>query len=83
MMYASRDMECNRYIFSHFGSFFALLLLTPKIKIWKKKMEKKPGATILLHICTINGDHMMSALILAVFHVGGHFWMLENQHPKN
>ena len=26
---------------------------------------------------------MMSALILAVFHVGGHFWMLENQHPKN
>ena len=52
---------------------------------WPQKLkfgEKKPGATILLYICTINGDHMMSALILAVFHVGGHFWMLENQHPK-
>ena len=42
-------------ILGHF-SFFAPLL-TPKIKIWKKR-KKTPGQ-ILLHMCTINQDHMM------------------------
>ena len=42
-------------IFDHFCSF--TLLLTQKIKIWKKC--KKPGDIILLHMCTINEDHMM------------------------
>ena len=32
-------------------------LLTPKIKIWKK-CKKNPG-DIILHMCTINEDHMM------------------------
>ena len=44
--------------FCHFGPFFALFtpLLTLKIKIWKKKMH---GNIILLHMCTMNQDHMM------------------------
>ena len=32
-------------------------LLTQKIKIWKKC--KRPGDIILLHMCTINEDHMI------------------------
>ena len=42
-------------ILGHF-CFFAPLL-TPKIKIWKKR-KKTPGQ-ILLHMCTINQDHMV------------------------
>ena len=34
-------------------------LLTPKIKLTKKKKSKKtPEDIILLHMCTINKDHM-------------------------
>ena len=59
MMYSSRDMECDRH------NFFVILgnslpfspLLTLKIKIWKKC--KNPGDIILLHMFTINEDHMM------------------------
>ena len=40
-------------IFCSFGP-----LLNPRIKIWKK-CEKTPGYIILLHMCTINQDHMM------------------------
>ena len=42
-------------ILGHF-CFFAPLL-TPKIKIWKKR-KKTPGQ-FLLHMCTINQDHMV------------------------
>ena len=51
-------------IFCHFRQFFVILsfccfvpLLTPKIKIWKE-CKKTPGDIILLHMCTINQDHM-------------------------
>ena len=49
-------------IFCHLGPFFALLppppLTTRKIKILKK-WEKTPGYIIILHMCTINDNHMM------------------------
>ena len=45
-------------IFCHFRLFFAFApLLTLKIKIWKK-CKRIPGDIILLHMCTINQDHM-------------------------
>ena len=66
----SYDVGLLRYgvltdiIFCHFRQFFAILsfccfvpLLTPKIKIWKK-CKKTPGDIILLHMCSINQDHM-------------------------
>ena len=61
MIYSSWDTEQDR-TFCHFGSFFAPL--TPshhhqKIKILKKMEKKMPGDIILLHMCTINKDHMM------------------------
>ena len=35
------------------------VLPTQKIKILKKKKNKTPGDIIILHKCTINGNHMM------------------------
>ena len=61
MMYAYLDMEClQRHIFLSFQAIFCFFvpLLTPKIKIWKK-CKKKPGHIILLHMRTINQDHIM------------------------
>ena len=51
---------CTDTFFCHFRPFFAFFapLLTPKINIWKK-CKKTPGHIILLHMCTINQDHMM------------------------
>ena len=61
MMYAYSDMECllghNFLLFQAIYCFFALLM-TPKIKIWKK-CKKAPGHIILLQMCTINQDHIM------------------------
>ena len=54
-------MECfHRHIFLSFQAIFCVFvpLLAPKIKIWKK-YKKTLGHIILLHICTINQDHMM------------------------
>ena len=55
-------MECSRHIFLSFWDIFCSLtpLTTCKIKILKKmkKKNKTPGNIILLHMCTINGDHM-------------------------
>ena len=52
---------CTDTFFCHFRPFFAFFapLLTPKINIWKK-CKKTPGHIILLHMCTINQDHMMN-----------------------
>ena len=46
-------------IFCHFGLLFALLppLQPKKLKFWKT--EKMYGDIIILHMCTINGNHMM------------------------
>ena len=60
MMYAYSDMKCDRHNFLSFYAIFCSFtpLLTPKIKIWKK-CKKKPRNIILLHMCTINQDHVM------------------------
>ena len=52
------ESETHR-IFCHFGEFFALLPpTTQKIKILKN-WKKMPGNIIILHMCTVNNDHMM------------------------
>ena len=52
-------LSMTEIIFCHFGPFLALLpcknLKNQNFKI----MKKPPGDTITLHICTINGNHMM------------------------
>ena len=60
MMYASWKMECNRQKFLSFWTIFCPFTtqLTPKLKIWKK-CTKRPRNIILLHMCTINEDHVM------------------------
>ena len=45
-------------VFCHFGLFFAPLQ-PRKLKFWKNEKKKSTGNIILLHICTINEDHMM------------------------
>ena len=49
-----------RHNFLSFQTIFCFFtaLLTPKIKIWKK-CKKTPGHIILLHMCTVNQDHIM------------------------
>ena len=51
-------MECDRHIFFHYGPAFALL---PHYwpKNWNLKKYKKTPGDILLHMCTIDEDHMM------------------------
>ena len=44
-------------IFCHFGPFFCPF--TPIALLILKKMKKPPGDIIILHICTINDNHMM------------------------
>ena len=61
MMYAHSDMDClHRHNFLSFQAIFCFFapLLTPKIKIWKKR-KKTPEHIILLNMCTINQDHVM------------------------
>ena len=59
MMHGSWDTECNKQIFLSFWAIFYLLnlLINRKIKIMKN--EKMPEDIIILHLCTINYDHMM------------------------
>ena len=50
--------EVQQIIFCHFGPFFALLPPTnPKNQNFEKK--KMSRHIIILHICTINNNHMM------------------------
>ena len=61
MMYAYSDMEClHRHNFLSFQAIFCFFaqLLTTTIIMWQK-CKKTPGYIILLHMCTINQDHMM------------------------
>ena len=60
MMYSSYNMKCDRQNFLSFSTVFCLFtpLTTQKIKILKK-MKKKSGDIIILHMCTINDNHMM------------------------
>ena len=59
MMYGSWDTEWDRQNFLSFWAIFCPFspLTTQKIKILK--LKKTPGDIIILHICTINDNHMM------------------------
>ena len=52
-------MEHNRPIFCHFGPLFALLTPNNQKNQNFEKMKKTPGGIIILHIHTINDNHMM------------------------
>ena len=60
MIYGSWDIRCNKQKLLSFWAIFCPLspLITWKIKIWKLK-RKPPGDIVILHICTINDNHMM------------------------
>ena len=53
-------MECHTHNFLPFWVIFCPFtpLLTPEITIWKIH-KKTPEDIVLLHMCTINEDHMM------------------------
>ena len=58
MIYGSWNTRYNRQFLSFWTIFCPFSLLTNwKIKILK--LKKIPGDLIILHICTINGSHMM------------------------
>ena len=61
LSYGSWDMEFNGQnffvIFDHFLLFY--LPNNPKNLNFEKK-KKAPGDIIILHMCTINGNHMMN-----------------------
>ena len=46
-------------IFYHSGSFFALLPPNNLKNQNFEKMKRMPGDIIILHMCTINDNHMM------------------------
>ena len=58
MMEVPETWSETNIIFCHFGPFFPLL---PPNKPKNKNLEKmkKSGDSILLHMCTINQDHMV------------------------
>ena len=62
MMYGSRDMEWNRH---NFLSFWVIFCPFTPLTIKKKKnfffenMKKTAADIIILHMCTINDDHIM------------------------
>ena len=59
MIHGSWDKEWHRQNFLSFWAIFcpSIPLTTRKIKILK--LKKMPGDIIILHICTINDNHMM------------------------
>ena len=61
MMYGSSHMECNRHNF--FIILDCFLPFYPPLTTQKnqnfEKMKTSPGDIIILHRCTINGNHMM------------------------
>ena len=60
MMYGSGDMECNGQNFLSFWTIFCFFYPPNNPKNQKfEKMKKMPADIIILHICTINDNHMM------------------------
>ena len=53
------DRECDRQLFVSLGHFFALLPHYWPEKLKFGKNVKNPGDIILVHMCTINEDHMI------------------------
>ena len=59
MMYASWDMKCLRNFFLSIWAIFCPFtpLMTGKVNF--EKMKKTPKNIFILHMCTINYNHMM------------------------
>ena len=51
-VYAYSDMECDRPLFTLLPHYW------PRKLKFGKNVKKTPGDTIILHMCTINQDHM-------------------------
>ena len=58
IMYGSRHMECNRDHFCHFGPFLPFYHPNNPKNQNSEKMKKTPGDIIILHMCTINDNHI-------------------------
>ena len=60
MIYGSRDIKHNGHNFLWFWTFFCPFapLTTPKNENFEK-WKKAPGDIIILHMCTINDNHMI------------------------
>ena len=59
MIYGSWDTEHDTQNFSHFGNFLPFYAPNnPKNQNFEK-MKKTPGDITILHMCTINDNHMM------------------------
>ena len=59
LIYGSWNIRCNRQKFSTFSAIFCPF---SPLTIWKIKilrLKKTPGDITILHICTINNNHMM------------------------
>ena len=75
-------------IFYHFGSFFALPPSNQKIRILKN-WKKTPTDIIILHMCTINDNHMMYGSWDMEHnrnnfcHFGPFFALYPSNNPKN
>ena len=59
MIYGSWDMECNGRIFIILDQFLPFYPLVDPESQNFEKMKNIPRDIIILHICTINGNHMM------------------------
>ena len=60
MMYGSRDIERNKqFFFVILDHFFAHLPPNNPENQNFEKVKKTPGDIIILHMCTININHMM------------------------
>ena len=84
-MYAYSDMDClHRHNFLSFQAIFCFFaqLLTTTIIMWQK-CKKTPGYIILLHMCTINQDHMMYGSWDMKFNRQNFLYTLKNENIKN
>ena len=85
-IYGSWDIKCNRQNVLSFWAIFCPFtpLVTQKIKI-SKKWKKKPGDINILHMCTINDNHMYGSWNIECnrqfFVILDHF--LPFSHPEN
>ena len=86
-MYASWDMKCDKHDFLQFWSIFCHT--DRKNENLEKNVKTKPGDIILLHICSINEDHMRYGLsdIRLDRHIFLSFWAIfctdSPNNPKN
>ena len=59
MIYGSWDIECNRQIFLSFWTIFCPFTPHNQKNQNFEKMKSPPGDIIILHMCTINDNHMV------------------------